>query len=60
MSKDEDFRSLALVRGAPPKVVWFQVGNASTTQIAGILLGNALALTDFESRLDEALLILQT
>ena len=59
VSKDDDFRSLALVRGAPPKVIWLQVGNASTAQIARILLGHALELTDFDLRLDEALLILQ-
>jgi predicted nuclease of predicted toxin-antitoxin system len=28
VSKDDDFRSFALVRGAPPKVVWLQIGNA--------------------------------
>ena len=32
VSKDDDFRSLALVRGAPPKVIWLQVGNASTAR----------------------------
>ncbi len=36
VSKNDDFRSLALVRGAPPKVVWLQIGNASTAQVAQI------------------------
>jgi hypothetical protein len=35
-SKDDHFRSLALVRGAPPKVVWLQVGNASTSHAADV------------------------
>ena len=59
VSKDDDFRSLALVRGAPPKVIWLQVGNSSTARIARILLDSALDLADFERRMDEALLVLQ-
>ncbi len=34
VSKDDDFRSLALVRGPPPKVIWLQVGNAPVRQAA--------------------------
>jgi predicted nuclease of predicted toxin-antitoxin system len=34
VSKDDDFRSMALVHGAPPKVVWIQAGNAATAGIA--------------------------
>jgi len=30
ISKDNDFRSLSLVNGAPPNVIWLRVGNAST------------------------------
>lgn len=37
VSKDSDFRSLALVRGAPPKVIWLQIGNSSTAEIAALL-----------------------
>ena len=47
VSKDDDFRSLALVRGAPPKVIWLQVGNASTSQVAALLLGTAANLKAF-------------
>ena len=60
LSKDEDFLSLALVRGAPPQVVWLQIGNASTAEIARLLLANAQELTNFAARLDEALLCLKT
>lgn len=45
VSKDDDFRGLASVRGAPPKVVWLQVGNASTLRIAQILV---LSMTELE------------
>jgi predicted nuclease of predicted toxin-antitoxin system len=34
VSKDDDFRSLALVRGAPPKVAWQQIGNTPTWKVA--------------------------
>ena len=47
ISKDDDFRSLALVRGAPPKVVWLQVGNASTSHVADVLRANAQHLMAF-------------
>jgi predicted nuclease of predicted toxin-antitoxin system len=33
ISKDNDFRSLSLVNGAPPKVIWLRIGNASTAGI---------------------------
>ena len=59
VSKDDDFRSLSLVRGAPPKVIGLQVGNASTTDIRILLLGNALEITAFDALPHEALLILQ-
>jgi predicted nuclease of predicted toxin-antitoxin system len=41
VSKDDDFRSLALVRGPPPKVIWLQIGNASTAAVADLLRANA-------------------
>ena len=34
VSKDDDFRQRSFVEGAPPKVVWLQVGNAGTRPIA--------------------------
>jgi predicted nuclease of predicted toxin-antitoxin system len=47
VSKDDDFRSLALVRGAPPKVVILRIGNASTDQIAERLLDAQLLVEAF-------------
>jgi predicted nuclease of predicted toxin-antitoxin system len=37
VSKDDDFRSSALVRGPPPKVIWLEIGNASTAAVATLL-----------------------
>jgi len=59
VSKDDDFRSLALVRGPPPKVIWLQVGNASTAAVANLLRANALLLKTFSLDPVEALLSLQ-
>jgi predicted nuclease of predicted toxin-antitoxin system len=33
ISKDDDFRSLSLVNGAPPKVICLRIGNTSTAGI---------------------------
>lgn len=33
VSKDDDFRQLSMLLGAPPKVVWLQFGNCATSQI---------------------------
>ena len=59
VSKDDDFRSLALVRGAPPKVIWLQVGNASTARIVELLLENKLQLDAFSLDPVEALVVLR-
>lgn len=54
VSKDDDFRSLALVRGAPPKVIWLQIGNAPTSKVADLLRPNASALDAFSVQPAEA------
>ena len=59
VSKDDDFRNLALVRGPPPKVVWIQAGNASTARIAEILSSIATELEAFSLDPVEALLVLR-
>jgi predicted nuclease of predicted toxin-antitoxin system len=35
VTKDEDFHSV--LRGAPPKVIWLRLGNASTEDVARLL-----------------------
>jgi predicted nuclease of predicted toxin-antitoxin system len=34
VTKDEDFHRLSVLRGAPPKVIWLRLGNASTEDVA--------------------------
>ena len=60
VSKDDDFRGLALVRGPPPKVIWLQIGNASTASVATLLRANAVLLKTFSLDPVEALLSLRT
>jgi predicted nuclease of predicted toxin-antitoxin system len=59
VSKDDDFRSLALVRGPPPKVIWLQIGNTSTEAVANLLRANALLPKAFALDPAEALLSLR-
>jgi predicted nuclease of predicted toxin-antitoxin system len=59
LTKDKDFASLSLARGAPPKVILLQTGNCSTDEILTIVRGNAIRLAEFESDAQRALLILR-
>lgn len=58
VSKDDDFRQRSFLHGAPPKVVWLQVGNAGTAPIAAMLRDQAARLRRFEEEAESALLIL--
>jgi predicted nuclease of predicted toxin-antitoxin system len=59
VSKDDDFPSLALVHGPPPKVIWLEIGNASTAAVATLLCAKALLLQTFSLDPVDALLSLQ-
>jgi predicted nuclease of predicted toxin-antitoxin system len=59
VSKDDDFRQRSFVEGAPPKVVWLQVGNAGTTAIAALLREEAARLRAFEGEGESSLLIVR-
>jgi predicted nuclease of predicted toxin-antitoxin system len=41
VTKDEDFAEMAVMRGAPPKVVWLRVGNCSTSETEHLLVETA-------------------
>lgn len=59
VTKDDDFRALAFVRGAPPKIIWLQVGNTSTTSIAKVLRDSASDIGAFDADRFAALLVLR-
>lgn len=58
VSKDSDFRHLALVHGPPPKVIWVRVGNGPTTEVAELLERHLTDVQTFCSNSAEALLAL--
>lgn len=58
-TKDDDFRSLSLLRGAPPKVIWLVVGNTSTGEILRIFLDQLHAIEAFINESTTALLALR-
>jgi len=58
VTKDEDFVQLSVLRGPPPKVLWLNVGNAGTPEIATLLLLNAEAIEEFIEHPEVAFLAL--
>jgi predicted nuclease of predicted toxin-antitoxin system len=58
VSKDSDFRQLALLFGPPPHVVWLRVGNVSTGMIEALLRGSVARVEQFARSDEESLLVL--
>jgi predicted nuclease of predicted toxin-antitoxin system len=58
LSTGDDFRNLALVRGAPPKVVVLRIGNALTDAIAARVLDQRRGLETFNAEPAATLLVL--
>jgi predicted nuclease of predicted toxin-antitoxin system len=48
VTQDADFAEMALLYGAPPKVIWLRCGNESTAVIEKILRGHVDAILAFE------------
>jgi predicted nuclease of predicted toxin-antitoxin system len=59
VSKDDDFRQLAVLHGAPPKVIWLSVGNADTNAIATVINDRRFRIEAFIRDSVESLLILE-
>jgi predicted nuclease of predicted toxin-antitoxin system len=59
VSKDDDFRQLSFLHGAPPKVIWLSVGNATTETILGVLNDGRSLIETFVQDPEESLLILE-
>jgi predicted nuclease of predicted toxin-antitoxin system len=47
VSKDNDFAELAVLRGAPPKVVWLRIGNCSSRAVERLLRAHAALIEEF-------------
>ncbi len=57
VSKDNDFRQRSFQYGAPPKVVWLNVGNAATGPILQLLREAREEIERFVASGEEALLV---
>jgi len=58
LSKDNDFRQLSFLHGAPPKVIWLSVGNAGTEAILRFLRSRRAEIHAFEADTEASLLVL--
>lgn len=56
-TKEADVNHMSLLYGAPPKVIWLRLGNASTDKIASVLLSRATVIETFASGPGALLLI---
>ena len=54
---DEDFQSLSMVRGAPPKVVWIDGHNPRSQKVARLLIDRHDRIAAFLADTDAALLV---
>lgn len=58
VSKDTDFRERSFVEGAPPRIIWLDVGNAGTEEIAVLMQNERQRIDKFNSQAESSLLIL--
>ena len=58
VTKDEDFVRLSVLRGAPPKVIWLNAGNADTAALTALMLNSADAIEQFVVHPDASFLAL--
>jgi predicted nuclease of predicted toxin-antitoxin system len=55
---DADFQILSLTLGAPPKVIWLDAHNASTADIARVLVERRASIQDFIENSESTMLVL--
>jgi predicted nuclease of predicted toxin-antitoxin system len=46
---DKDFSDLAMLRGAPPKIIWMRCGNATVAEIERLIRSNFSEIENFNS-----------
>jgi len=47
VTQDSDFNNLYLLKGFPPKILWFQTGNLQTSELALILKNRQNDIVEF-------------
>ena len=60
VTKDEDYATLSLLRGYPPKVLWLTLGNCSTSQVEDVFKMQIDLIRQFESELSGVLILFET
>lgn len=58
VSKDSDFQERAVLRGAPPKIVWLRAANCKTAQIETLLRSAHPIVSRFINEDEESCLLL--
>jgi len=58
VSKDSDFRQLAFLYGPPPKSIWLNIGNSSTSIILELLSTNQNEIARFSESTEESFMML--
>ena len=58
VTRDEDFVSMSVMRGAPPKIVWLNVDNARTAAIAQLLRARAGDVEQFAAHDEYSFLVI--
>lgn len=57
ISKDSDFQPRSFLRGAPPKVIWTNLGNCTTAEVEEVLRAQFSEIQRFGADPDEAFLV---
>lgn len=60
VSKDDDFRQLALLRGAPPKVLVLAIGNGGNAAVLELLGSHERRIAAFAADDSESVLVLRS
>ena len=60
MSKDTDFYDRSVLYGAPPKLLWLRIGNASVRDTAALLRDNYIIVRHFHDESESPFLALPT
>ena len=58
LTRDEDFVTLGVSRGAPPKVIWLNIGNARNAAIESLLRARTIDIERFATHEEYPFLVI--
>lgn len=58
LSKDDDFYQRSVLYGHPPKVIWVQLGNASTAEVQATIERWTPAIVEFAAEANESIMVI--